>query len=234
MRTGILCAGDTEAAPFIRMLDKSGTVEKAMLTFYEGKIDGAEVVVLFSGVCKVNAAIAAQILIDTFKCEAIINAGTAGGIDKELRVFDTVVSTETAYHDMGESILTDFHPYMDSVYFPSDKNLLSAAEKAALRFGTEKRVFFGRVVTGEQFIEQDRREYLSRRFSPLSADMETAGAAHACYVNRIPFISVRTITDTAEYDGTDQFEKNCAEASEIAAEFVRLIIEELHSAVSLR
>ena len=73
------------------MLANAKTSEKSMLTIYEGKLAGADVAVLYSSVCKVNAAIAAQVLIGEYGCEAIINAGTAGAMDEALAVFDTVV-----------------------------------------------------------------------------------------------------------------------------------------------
>ena len=78
MKFGIVCAGDEELAPFLPMMDHCKVIEKARLKFYEGQIDGTEVVALFSGVCKVNAAIASQILMDIFDVNAIINSGTAG------------------------------------------------------------------------------------------------------------------------------------------------------------
>lgn len=116
-KIGILCAGDQEAEPFLRRLESSKNTQKAMLSIHEGTIEKMEIAVLYSGVCKVNAAVATQILIDTYGCAAIINAGTAGGIDPSLSVFDTVVSTETAYWDVAPDILTDFHPWMKSVFF---------------------------------------------------------------------------------------------------------------------
>ena len=109
-KLGIICAGDDELAPFLEELEVSSTIEKAMLKFYEGKLCGFEVVILFCGACKVNAAIATQILIDSFHVNAVINAGTAGGMDPALKIFDTVISTEVAYHDVEEEILTEFHP----------------------------------------------------------------------------------------------------------------------------
>lgn len=219
MKIGILCAGDTEAEPFIAMTQGCKVTEKAMLKFYEGTISGVQTVTLFSGVCKVNAAIAAQILIDTFGCTAVINAGTAGGMTEELQIFDIVVSTETAYHDVAEDILTDFHPWMDSVYFKADDRLLAAAGETA-RSEKEHGVVFGRMMTGEAFIEDDGREEICERYAPLCVDMETAAIAHVCYVNKIPFISVRCITDTPDHKGIGEFEKNCEAASRIAAGFV--------------
>lgn len=226
MKIGILCAGDTEAEPFIEMVGKCRVTEKAMLKFYEGQIEGVEVVTLFSGVCKVNAAIAAQILIDTYGCTAIINAGTAGGMDEKLQIFDVVISTETAYHDVAEDILTDFHPWLDSIYFRADEGLLRAGKKAAEETGGEYRVIFGRMITGEEFIEDHKREHICGKYGPLCVDMETAAIAHVCHVNGTPFISVRSITDTPEHRGIEEFERNCESASRISADFVRRMLRE--------
>lgn len=109
-KIGILCAGDSELAPFLPHLEHARTSEKALLKFYEGTLCGLPAVLLYSGVCKVNAAIAAQLLIDTYRANAVINAGTAGGMDPSLKIFDTAVSTAVAYHDVADDILTDFHP----------------------------------------------------------------------------------------------------------------------------
>lgn len=130
-KIGILCAGDDELAPFLPLLDRRSVRRQAMLTIHEGWISGVPAAALYSGVCKVNAAIAAQVLIDSCRVEAIINAGTAGGIDPSISIFDTVISTETAYHDVAEDILTEFHPWMDSIWFPGDPFLLSLATQAA-------------------------------------------------------------------------------------------------------
>lgn len=101
MKIGILCAGDEELAPFLPLISNCKITEKAMLKFHAGQIDSVEVVALFSGVCKVNAAIAAQLLIDVFCVDIIINSGTAGGMEPELEIFDTVISTEVCYHDVA-------------------------------------------------------------------------------------------------------------------------------------
>lgn len=226
MKIGILCAGDTEVAPFISMVKCCKITEKAMLKFYEGKIENVEVVALFSGVCKVNAAIAAQILIDTYGCTIIINAGTAGGIDENLQIFDMVISTEAAYYDVSEDILTDFHPWMNSIFFKADEGLLALAKNVIQKIQFDYHIYFGRMITGEQFIENDKREYIKTKYEPLSVDMETASIAHVCYVNRIPFISIRAITDTASHSGISEFEVNCEKASQLSADFVRLMLKE--------
>ena len=226
MKIGILCAGDDELAPFLPQIKEMKMTEKAMLRFYEGKLGGTDVVTLYSGVCKVNAAIATQILIDSFGVSAVINAGTAGAVDEKLHIFDTVVATDCCYHDVADDILTDFHPWMNSAFFESSPYLLEKA-KLAVKKTELSHVFFGRMVTGEAFITDEGREQITRKFAPLSVDMETAAVAHVCYVNRIPFLSVRCITDTATHSGIDSFEENSAKASEIAAGLTVEIIKEL-------
>ena len=232
-KIGIICAGDDELAPFLEELEVNDTVEKAMLKFYEGKLCGFEVVILFCGACKVNAAIAAQILIDSFHVNAVINAGTAGGMDPALKIFDTVISTEVAYHDVEEEILTEFHPWMKSVFFTADEKLLNYAKEAAAKISTTSttsakgKIYFGRMVTGEAFITDAGRQQIIDKFNPLSVDMETGSIAHVCYVNKIPFISIRTVTDTAEHSGSRTFEENLKEASKIAKEVTKAVLMEM-------
>ena len=228
MKIGIICAGDREFAPFIHCTKECKITEKAMLKFYEGKISNVDVVAVFSGVCKVNAAIATQLLIDIFQVDAIINAGTAGGMDERLNLFDVAVSTEVAYHDVAPHILTEFHPWMDSIYFQADPYLLALVKSAVSKLGIENRVFYGRMVTGEIFISDGGRQDINEKFAPLTVDMETASIAHVCYVNNIPFISIRCITDTADHSGTGNFEENCEKASLIAKDITVAVLEEIN------
>lgn len=227
MRVGIICAGDSELTPFLPLIDGCRITEKAMLKFYEGTINGTAVVALFSGVCKVNAAVAAQILIDIYGIDMIINAGTAGGMNPELEIFDSVISTEAAYHDVAPDILTEFHPWLETVYFKADQELLNLTHKAIEKLDMEGKVYWGRMVTGEAFITDEGRQKINEQFAPMTVDMETASIAHVCYVNSIPFISIRSITDTAAHSGTGHFEENCKKASEIAKDITVALLKEL-------
>ena len=243
---GIICACKSELKPFLARLENQTITEKAMLTFYEGDIGKAHVAAVLCGICKVNAALAAQMLIDTFHPDAVINSGTAGGMDPSVRILDTVIAKLTAYHDVEENILTEEYPHMDSVFFESDPSLLAAAREYCRDQGALKNLFraaglaeetavcenreapkvlFGTMVTGEQFIEDDLREEINSRFASLSVDMETAGIAHACYVNKVPFLAVRTITDTAEHKGLETYSRNSRKAGEIAARLVMELLQ---------
>lgn len=226
-KIGIICAVDRELEPFLAHIENCNVSEKAMLKIYEGTIDGVPVAAVCSGVCKVNAAIAAQILIATYQVNAIINSGTAGGVDSRVDIFDTVISTQVTYHDVSDSMLTEYHPWLESVYFDADGFLLELAKKS-VQHASGHTVHFGKMVTGEVFVDdKDLVDRIISKYAPLSCDMESAGIAHVCYVNRIPFISIRTITDTITHSGMDNFLKNCDEASRISKDIVLGLLREL-------
>ena len=92
---------------------------------------------------------------------------------------------------------------------------------------TTNKVYFGRMVTGEKFIEEEGRNEINAAYAPFTVDMETASIAHVCYVNNIPFIAVRTIADTAAHTGTNNFEQNCPIASAISKDVVLKILNEI-------
>lgn len=119
-----------------------------MLTFYECEYQTHRLIALYSGVCKVNGALAAQILIDGYQPDFILNGGTCGGLDENVDIFDTIVAERCIYHDVAEDILTDFHPWMKEPWFLSDEKLLRAAERAQVR----RPLRFGAVATGEYFL----------------------------------------------------------------------------------
>ncbi len=233
MKIGILCAGDDELAPFLPEIEGCTIQEKAMLKFYEGKLAGVQIVALYSGVCKVNAAIAAQILIETFHVDAVINSGTAGAISPELDILDTVISTKAAYHDVEPTILTEFHPWMDSEFFHADEKLIELSKAAVRRLGLPHRVVWGTMVTGEAFIEDSGRQAIRDRYAPLSVDMETAAIAHVCFAYSIPFLAIRSITDTAAHSGQENFENNCLNASKIAKDISVALLGELRKTADI-
>ena len=227
IRVGIVCAGDEELAPFLPAIDNCKITERAMLKFYEGESQGIEIVALYSGVCKVNAAIASQILIDVFGTNLIINSGTAGGMNPNLELFDTVISTEVCYHDVAPDILTEFHPWMKTVFFEADRELIERSKAAVKKIEPAGNVFWGRMVTGESFITDKGRQKINDEYAPFTVDMETASIAHVCYVNGIPFISIRCVTDTDVCRGICNFEENCAKASMIAKNITVALLNEL-------
>lgn len=209
MRVGIIGPSEDEIIPFIEKMQNKKVESIAMLKFNSGKFNNIDVVALYCGVCKVNAAIATQILIDKFNVTNIIVTGVAGAIDKILSIGDTVISTEVAYHDVDNGILTEYHPWMDSIYFKCDSKLLGLIRELVVKNVFSQEVYFGKIVTGEAFISENGRKEIIQKYNPLCVDMETASVAHVCYVNNVPFIAIRSITDTESECGVETFEANC-------------------------
>ena len=211
MCIGVIGATENEITPFINTMDKITTEEYAMLSFQRGKYANVDVIALFCGVCKVNAAIAAQVLIDRYHITQIIVVGVAGAINEKLHIGDTVISSEIAYHDVADEVLTQYHPWMKSIYFSADQDLINGIIKAN---SDDPSVRVGRMVTGEAFIDKDGRKEIIEKYDPLCVDMETASVAHVCYANAIPFIAIRSVCDTPKESGSDAARKHIEAAAE--------------------
>lgn len=224
MKIGIVSAFEAEVDPFINSMCERTVEKHSMLSFHIGKYKDIQVVALYSGVCKVNASIATQVLINKFEVTHVIVMGVAGAIAKELSIYDTVISSEVAYHDVNEGILTQYHPWMKSIYFKADPKMLAKMKEVNVH---DQTVVIGRIVTGESFIEQEGREYIVEKYNPLCVDMETASMAHVCYVNSIPFVAVRSISDTPEESGDEAFSNYYKLAAQKSVEVVQRYLSAL-------
>lgn len=227
IKIGIIGPSETEIMPFIRKISNVKLSEIAMLKFYSGEYEGIDVVSVFSGVCKVNAAIATQILISQFNVTHIILTGVAGALSNQLKIGDIVISSEVAYHDVAPGILTEYHPWMKENYFKADDELLKMSKTIAGSFETSVKCYVGKIVTGEAFITHNERERLIEQFNPLCVDMESASVAHTCYVNNIPFIVIRSMTDNADENGISSFEENIDRAALNSIKFVEELIKKV-------
>lgn len=199
---GIIGAMDEEVSKLKAMLSDTKVTEKAGMEFYEGKLHEKPVVIVKSGIGKVNAAICAQILADIFKVDAIINTGIAGSLNDKIDIGDIVLSRDALQHDMDTSAFGDpvgVIPRMDVSSFPGDENLISLAEQCCREVLPQIKTFVGRVVSGDQFIsDKTKKQWLTDTFHGYCTEMEGAAVAHAAYLNGIPFIIIRAISDKAD------------------------------------
>lgn len=122
---------------------------------------------------------------------------------------------------------------MRSVYFKGDNSLLEICKKILDENAFTQKIYFGKIVTGEAFINNDMREEIIHNFNPLCVDMETGSIAHVCYVNKIPFLAVRSITDTENESGIEVFENNCEIASLNSIKIVEKILEFISEDINL-
>ncbi|MBQ7519637.1 MAG: 5'-methylthioadenosine/S-adenosylhomocysteine nucleosidase, partial [Clostridia bacterium] len=197
MKIGLLCAMKSEFDQLTPYLHITRETDIARTTVLEGDIDGLAVVIAATGICKVNAAITAQLLIDKFDVTHILMVGVAGGMDPRLGVHALAFSERLAQHDVNWQWLRH-RPAPAEGYFPGDPMLLSVCKKLAEDGKFLYPAFFGTMVSGEQFIAEEGRQEIIDAWHPLCVDMESAAAAHACMANDIPFLAIRAISDTAE------------------------------------
>ena len=203
---GIIGAMEEEVAHLKEALQVEKTVERAAMTFVKGKLDGKDVVVVRSGIGKVNAGICAQILADLFEVDTLINTGVAGSLDAALDIGDIVISTDAVQHDMDVSALGDpvgQIPRMDTFAFPADERLVQLAVQANEEENPDIHTFTGRVVSGDQFVSDGAvKERLVTQFQAKCTEMEGAAIAQAAYLNKISCVIIRAISDKADNSST--------------------------------
>lgn len=170
--------------------------------FYEGKLSGRDAVVVRSGIGKVNAGMCSQILADRFGVSAIINTGIAGSLRNEINIGDIVLSTDAVQHDMdasGFGYQKGQIPRVDTFAFQADEKLLELAMECNKRVNPDIQAFKGRVVSGDQFIsDKDKKKWLIETFGASCTEMEGAAIAQAAYLNGIPYLVIRAISDKAD------------------------------------
>ena len=217
---GIIGAMEEEVAILKEKMEDVRIIKKASMDFYEGILAGKKVVVVRSGIGKVNAGICAQILADVFSVEAIINTGIAGCLNKDINSGDIVLSTDVVQHDMdatGFGYRKGQIPQMPVFYFAADEKLRQLAAEVCREVNPDIQVFEGRIASGDQFVcDQGVKDGIVSEFAAYATEMEGAAIGQAAYLNEIPFLVIRAISDKA--DGSAQmdyseFEKKAIEHS---------------------
>ena len=201
-RIGIIGAMEEEVSRLKEMMEQVTIQQKASMEFNLGILNGKEVVVVRSGIGKVNAGICTQILVDDFQVDAIINTGIAGSLKNEINIGDIVISTDALQHDVDAR---EFGyepgqiPRMEVLAFKADSRLIEQAEASSHEVNPEVGVFKGRVVSGDQFIADRRvKESIIEKFQGYCTEMEGAAIAQAAYLNQVPFVVIRSISDKAD------------------------------------
>ena len=202
MTIGIIGAMEEEVALLKDAMAVKETVEYASMTFCKGILCGKCVVVVKSGIGKVNASVCAQILIDKFHVEILINTGIAGSLDASIDIGDMVISTDLVEHDMDTSIFGDpvgQIPRMDTFSFPADPVLIEKAVTANAEANPDIKTFTGRIVSGDQFVSSPEvKEWLVSNFQAKCTEMEGAAIAHTAYLNKVSCVIIRAISDKAD------------------------------------
>ncbi|MBQ1838481.1 MAG: 5'-methylthioadenosine/adenosylhomocysteine nucleosidase [Ruminococcus sp.] len=215
---GIICALKIEVDGLKALMENAQTTEKAGLAFISGKIFDKDVVLLECGVGKVNAAVGTQIMIDLFKPEVVINSGIAGSLTKHLTVGDIVISSDCVEHDINCTALEEPR---GQIWFTDEKRIGIPADKEVVEKlaecckGLGSHVMVGRIATGDIFVTyRSKREFIAFEFDALCCEMEGGAVGHVCYMNKVPFAILRSISDDFKFNKVENYE----EFKELAAD----------------
>ncbi|MCR5518176.1 MAG: 5'-methylthioadenosine/adenosylhomocysteine nucleosidase [Lachnospiraceae bacterium] len=199
---GIICAMDEEMKDIKERMVLESEKSVAGMVFLCGTIEGKECCLCRSGIGKVNAAICAQIMIDCFGVDNIINTGIAGGLDPSIHVGDMVISSDVLHHDMDTTAFG--YPYgqvprMDVLSFEADRKLIDVAKSVIEEACRDHKTFVGRIVSGDQFVaDKAKKDFIRENFDALCTEMEGAAIGHCAYVNGVPYVVIRAISDNAD------------------------------------
>ncbi len=224
---GIIGAMESEVKTLKEAMQIDEVANAGGMEFYKGILKGKPAVVVQCGIGKVHAAMCAHSLICLFGAEKIINTGVAGSLDNSINIGDIVISTDAVQHDFDITQLgfkKGEIPYTGMVSFPASEELRKGAKNAAEDVAPNIGVFEGRVCSGDQFVaSHDKKEQIVSDFGGMCAEMEGAAIAQACYVNEVPYVIIRAISDKAD----DSEEVNFAEFQAMAAERCASIVERM-------
>lgn len=223
---GIIGAMDAEVAKLKEMMTDVEVVKAASMEFYQGKLNGADAVVVRAGIGKVNAACCTQVLLDRFPIQYVVNTGIAGSLQAKIDIGDIVLATDAVEHDMDVAVFgygPGQVPGIGQLAFEADETLRQIAKESCEKVNPDIHVHQGRIVTGDQFISsKEKKEWLSETFGGYCTEMEGAAIAHAAYLNGVPFLIVRAISDKADDSAEMDYPTFEAKAIEHS---VRLIVE---------
>ena len=220
--------------PEVELLKNAMLIEKedqlAHTTAYTGTLNGKNIVLIQSGIGKVNASIITALMLERYDIDYVINTGVAGAMGENLKVTDMVVSTSVAHHDVDA---TNFGyrygqvPGMPEAYI-SDENLVRRALDA-LSLNDEINGASGLVVSGDSFIDSNaEKEHIFKHFpKAMCVDMESSSIAQTCWQFNTPFVIIRSMSDSANNAADMNYEEFLAKACVHSSEVVKSLLREL-------
>lgn len=216
MKLGIICAMEEELRTLVENLDNASKITRHGYVFHTGSIGRHEVVLVQSGIGKVMSAMAVTLLVDVFSVDGIINTGSAGAVNHELKIGDVVVADKLAYHDVDVTAFGYAFGQMaqQPLYFESSKYFVSELKKAI------ENPVVGLITSSDSFISSDGRIAEIKKHFPdvLAVEMEGASIAQAATALKKPFVIIRAMSDTASHDANVKFDEFIIEAGRKSAQ----------------
>lgn len=234
-KIGIIGAMKVEVKDLISGMTNKKKTRIARMDFYEGCLEGVHVVVVQSGIAKVHMAVCAQILIDRFGVTHLINTGVAGSLNKNVGIEDVVISTELVHHDLDATPVGFKLGEVPGcpIYFSANKKLTKffarVITNVAQTISPQTTVHQGRIASGERFVAEaaDKRRIV-KLYDALATEMEGAALAQVAWLNRIPFVVLRSISDNANEDSPLDYPTFEKRAARLMATCIREALKEWH------
>ncbi|MGR3765129.1 5'-methylthioadenosine/S-adenosylhomocysteine nucleosidase [Rossellomorea sp. NS-SX7] len=230
MKIAIIGAMEEEVALLRENISNPQTETIAGCEYTSGTMKGKEVILLRSGIGKVNAAMSTAVLLQHFKPDAIINTGSAGGFDPSLNVGDVVISTEVRHHDVDVTAFGYEYGQVPQLpaAFTADEKLMKIAVDSVRELG-DAQVVSGLIATGDSFMNDPARvEAIRDKFTGLQAvEMEAAAIAQVAHQFNVPFVIIRSLSDIAGKESDVSFEQYLEKAALHSAKMVMNIVESI-------
>jgi adenosylhomocysteine nucleosidase len=230
VKIAIIGAMEEEVAILRNQIQSSSSNTIANSEFTSGRLKGADVVLLRSGIGKVNAAMSTAVLLHRYRPDIVINTGSAGGLNPALQVGDIVISTEVRHHDVDATVFGYEYgqvPQMPAAY-QADRHLVETAARCA---DTLKgvQVVKGLIATGDSFMsDPERVKSIQNKWKDLQAvEMEAAAIAQVSYQFGTPFVIIRSLSDIAGKESNISFDQYLEKAARNSAELVVKMVESL-------
>lgn len=195
------------------------------LRFLKGKIQGKDCILVRSGVGKVNAARTTQVMLDYFKVQYVINLGAGASVNPNLEVGDVLIGTQVVQHDFDITAFGHSKGYITGVgdKIICNRELVNEIEQVIQAIPERNyQIKMGTIATGDIFIEEAwMRDKIRTKFDADVIDMECAAIAQVCYLDSIPFMLIRSISDTPNGKNARMFDDNLKLASKRCANILK-------------
>lgn len=227
-KIGIIAAMEEEKNAIKNIMKEIKENKIYELIFIEGRINEKECILVESGVGKVNSSRTTQIMIDKYDIEYIINVGTAGSVTDELKIGDMVIGKKIVQHDFDITAFGHKKGYISNIgeKLSSDEKLVKKFEDTIKEINDKEiKIKIGTIATGDIFCTEIRmKNKIKEKFEADAVEMEAASIAQVCYLDKIPFIILRSISDTPNGKNEITFEQYLELASERCAEILKKFI----------
>lgn len=230
MKIAVIGAMEEEVELLREEIDSARTTVIANCEFIEGVVGEHEVVLVKSGIGKVNAAMATTLLLDTYKPDIVLNTGSAGGFDQSLEVGAVVISSEVRHHDVDVTVFGYEHgqvPQLPAAYI-ADDNLIKLAVEAVEDIGEHEHAI-GLIASSDSFMSDPVRVEKIRSLFPtmIAAEMEAAAIAQVCYQFSTPFVVIRALSDIAGKEASVSFDEFLPVAARHSTQIVLRVLSKL-------